>query len=142
MPRLLTGIDHPALSATEYALLYGGVRSYYAPTTKSVKQKDGTFTARPSSLSSRSLMKEMGAVFICSFLYEWVLTYNGINASLPEFPSKSSSSTQRSLSQKQAGENADNGSLNTQLDNGSQGVQMDQTSSPDGGNLTLNTGED
>ena len=140
MPRLLTGMDHPALAATEYTLLYGGVRSYNAPRSKQVKQKDGTFTARPSSLSSGSLMKEMGMVFVCSFLYEWVLTSYGINADLPEFSNKSS--TQRSLSQKQSNTNLDNGAQNDQLNQGSQGVQLDQTSSPDGGNLTLNTGED
>ena len=84
-------------------------------------------------------MKEMGMVFVCSFLYEWVLTNYGINADLPEFSNKSS--TQRSLSQKQSSTNLDNGAQNDQLNQGSQGVQLDQTSSPDGGNLTLNTGE-
>ena len=67
MPRLLTGMDHPALAATEYAALHGGIRSYNAPRSKQVKQKDGTFTARPSSLSSGSLMKEMGMVLFAPF---------------------------------------------------------------------------
>ena len=142
MPRWLTNMDHPALAATEYSLIYGGVRYANAPRTKQVKQRDGSFVARPNSLSTNSVLREMGMMFLISFAYEWLLTNAGINAALPQFNYDGKPSTKgRKLQAKQEAENESNANLNGDLDSGSRGITND-TPVPDAINTSVNTGED
>ena len=102
------------------------MRYYNAPSTKQVKQRDGTYAPRPNSLNERTVMKEMLMVFVISFAYEWLLTSRGINAPLPNMPGES-----RQLSATTTGETDKdeptglNGSVNP----------------PDAGNHSVNQGE-